>query len=208
MLRLMHKLPALREAKLYVRNEILTWPNLFTMARFWCAIVIFARPEYHRLVFWIALGGAVTDIIDGWLAKRFTLGTDFGKKFDQRVDWLFGIALLYAIYVAGHGVRWTEWPGNGPLVLLIGGYLLIRTIFLKAETLWVAKLKTGMQFSGGVVILGGFAGIHFTFGDSASEYTISATELIDWGYLFVWCSTGVMVVSLHDYIQGWREEHK
>ncbi len=191
----------------YVRHEVLTWPNLFTFIRFWCAVGMFVLSGHSVIVFWLALFGALSDVIDGWLAKRFGLGTDFGKRFDQYMDWWFGFALVYTICVAG-GLAWDVWPYNGELFVLIVGYLVVRTLFLKAETLWVAKVKTGMQFVGGVVILAGFAGLHLTFGDYVIEYTVRSIDLINAGYLLVWSSTSVMAISLRDYARGWLAQRK
>jgi phosphatidylglycerophosphate synthase len=166
------------------QREVLTWPNAVTTVRVFCALGIFLRAENCLIVFALALVGALSDILDGWLARTFDLGTDFGKTFDQWVDWLFGVALLYAIFVAG-GLVWDEWPFNGGLLGLIGAYLLIRVVFPLVETIQIAKIKTFMQFTGGVFVLGGHA--------------FELADLLMGGYLLVWSSVGLMGKSLWDY---------
>jgi len=170
---------------LYFRREVLTWPNGVTTIRALCALAISRWPGNFGLVFALALVGTLSDIVDGWLAKTFGWGTKFGKTFDQWVDWLFGVSLLYAIYVVGGGVVWHEWPYNAVLLIMIGGYLLMRTLLPVIETVQLAKIKTFMQFGGGVIILGGHA--------------FEAVDLLMGGYLLVWSSIGLMIKCLWDY---------
>lgn len=197
------RLPSWEETSSYFRRDVITWPNAVTTVRFFCTVAIILRPEYHRLVFWLALAGGLSDIIDGWLAKKFKLGTSFGKTYDQWIDWGFGVALMYSIYAAG-GLNWYDWPYTGELLVLLAGYHVVRMLFPLVETIWVAKVKTAMQFGGGVVILANFAGMHLTVGDSAVEFTIGPTELVNGGYLLMWSSTSLMALSLRDYVRVWR----
>jgi len=175
----------------YIRREVLTLPNAVTAVRVVCALMMFATGE-PLLVFWLALVGGVSDLIDGYLAKRFKLGTKFGKHFDQYTDWLFGVALLYAIY-RYDGMSLLAWPYNWELLFLIGGYLLLRVWYPTVETIWIAKVKTAMQFCGGVGILGGYAHVceSFVAGSSAA--------VINVGYLVVWTSIALMWVTYGYY---------
>lgn len=187
--------PPSRRAWNYFAREVLTWPNLVTAVRLVCAIVLFMVAGEHRLVFILALVGAASDMLDGWLAKTFKLGTTFGKYFDQYTDWLFGAALLYAIYMAD-GMHFFEWPFNWELLGMIGAYLLLRTAFPCVQTSSIAKIKTFMQFCGGVLVLGGYARL------SGGADGIGAL-CINGGYALVWASIGLMGKSLWDY---WRSQ--
>lgn len=189
----------------YFRREVLTWPNAVTTIRLFCAVGIFAWVDKSVLVFWFALIGGISDILDGWLAKRFKLGTEFGKTYDQWIDWLFGIALMYAIFAVA-GITWYDWPYNGALLGMIGAYLLIRTLFPKVETIQVAKIKTAMQFTGGVTILGGYAfkgSIFILFG-----HMFEVDDLPAAGYLLVWSSIGLMAISLWIYFLSYLAQRK
>ena len=64
------------------------------------------------------------DGVDGWLARRQGLASDFGARFDVEVD--AGFALLLAIYAASSGV-------TGPYVILLG---LPHYLFWVARSLW------------------------------------------------------------------------
>ena len=179
----------------YLRTQVVTWPNLFTTLRFFCAIGIFIFPGRALLVFTLAFIGAVSDAIDGWLARRFGLGTDFGKVFDQWVDWCFGISLICAIYVAG-GLVFSAPPFNGELVVLIGGYLLARLKYPIAETTISAKWKTAMQFSGAVFVLGGHA--------QGAKVILANTWPLTIGYMLLWASVGLMFLSGWEYYKQKR----
>ncbi len=162
-------------------------PNVLTTLRVVCTIGIFTWSDTPILVFVLTLVGAVSDALDGYLAKRFNWSTVLGKRYDQYTDWLFGIALLYAIYRA-EGLIWYDWPYNGALLIMVGGYLLVRAALPNVDTTGAAKLKTFLQFAGAVGILAGHAlgwdAIHFG------------------GYLLVWSSIGLMGKSLWDYLRA------
>jgi len=137
----------------YWRREVLTLPNLITLFRAGCACWMLAEPYTPLQVAILAFLGWASDGIDGWVAKTFGMTSRFGARLDQYVDWLFGAAMLYAIYVAEP----PTWYGIG-IIWLISLYLLLRMRYYNADTPEVAKLKTFLQFSGGVVILIGDAG--------------------------------------------------
>ena len=184
-----------KRVETYIRLEVLTVPNAVTLVRLVCAFAMFVYSRDIFIVFWLALIGGVSDIIDGWLAKQFGWGTQFGKRFDQYTDWLFGIALLYTIYLAENGLRMNEWPYNGELLILVGGYLVWRLKFPKVETTLSAKLKTAMQFAGGVIILSG----HARISEWLLENSVYDAFLLTAGYLLIWSSIAVMFLSGWEY---------
>lgn len=177
----------------YVRHEVLTIPNVVTTFRVGCAICILTSPKDIAFFFWLAVAGGVSDLIDGFLAKNFGWGTKFGKHYDQYADWLFGVALLYAIFEAhNRSLAFFIWPFNGILLFLIGGYLIVRVRFPKLETIEIARPKTGLQFFGAICILGGYA--------------FDVEKSITIGYILVWSSVGLMGKSLVDYWRIYRRQ--
>jgi len=197
-----------KEATSYVRREVMTWPNAVTTVRLVCAIAMFGWSFLWStnivIIFVLALIGAVSDIVDGWIARTFHSGTKFGKHYDQYTDWLFGIAIIYTVFLVG-GITFETWPFNGELCFLLGLYLLLRIRFLTAETIAIAKIKTLMQFSGGVAILGGHARVGELIGYGYVPEIItqeSSALLINGGYLLVWSSIALMYRSLWNYWQN------
>ena len=145
--------PTLRGAVAsYIRREVLTWPNAATTVRVFCTFGIFARSKDAVLVLALALVGATSDAVDGYLAKKFGQCTQFGKRYDQYADGGFGVALMYAI------VEWEGFTANNFLLtLIIGIYFGARMLAPTADTNEFARTKTMLQFTGGVSILGSHA---------------------------------------------------
>ncbi|OGG49829.1 hypothetical protein A3C18_00885 [Candidatus Kaiserbacteria bacterium RIFCSPHIGHO2_02_FULL_54_11b] len=172
--------PTVRGVRAYMQREVLTLPNFITMMRICCVVGMFAEAKRPVLVLVLAFAAWLSDGVDGFVAKKFGSCTKLGARLDQYADWSFGVALLYTIFVAEH-FTWY----NAPLLLLIGGYLLLRMRYLAVETTEVAKLKTFVQFLGGVVILGGHA--------------FETGLLLVIGYLIVGSSLPLMFKSLRSY---------
>jgi len=63
-------------------------------------------PEGERLAFWAFLLAAVTDWLDGQLARRYGLVTDLGKVLDPLVDKLLVLAPLLGLVELGRIPAW------------------------------------------------------------------------------------------------------
>ena len=79
-------------------------PNILTTIR----LVIIPFFAYYILVvenFWIAaalfLFSGITDIVDGWIARRFNMITDVGSVYDPFVDKLMQITSVVCLAVKG-----------------------------------------------------------------------------------------------------------
>jgi cardiolipin synthase len=141
-----------------------------------------AEPNRPVLVLVLAFLAWLSDGVDGYIAKTYGWSTKLGARLDQYADWSFGVALLYTIFVAeDFTLTWY----NTPLMFLIGLYLLLRMRYLATETTEVAKLKTFVQFLGGIVILSGHAFV--------------SSVLLVIGYLIVASSLPLMYRSLRSY---------
>ena len=82
------------------QKKILTIPNLLSLVRL-CMIPVIVwlyngkeDPLWALIV--LLLSGA-TDIIDGIIARRFNMVSDFGKAFDPIADKLTQIAMLFCL---------------------------------------------------------------------------------------------------------------
>ncbi len=77
-------------------------PALITWSRFLAAIAIILlvyRSVKPEVVFWLILWGAVSDYLDGWLARRMKKNTYVGKVMDFTADKLFiSVALITASF--------------------------------------------------------------------------------------------------------------
>ncbi|MEL7092391.1 MAG: CDP-alcohol phosphatidyltransferase family protein [Pseudomonadota bacterium] len=78
------------------------------------------------LVFAVATVAFALDGVDGWLARRARLVSDFGARFDMEVD--ASLAAMLALWL------WTSGT-TGPEILLLGG---MRYAFVAAAIIWPA----------------------------------------------------------------------
>lgn len=81
-------------------RKILTIPNLLSLLRMimipqlmWLYL---RKQDYVRTVILLALSGA-TDVLDGIIARKFDMISDFGKAFDPVADKLTQMAMLYCV---------------------------------------------------------------------------------------------------------------
>ena len=81
-------------------RKILTIPNLLSLLRLimipqlmWLYL---RKQDYVRTVILLAISGA-TDVLDGIIARKFNMISDFGKAFDPVADKLTQMAMLYCV---------------------------------------------------------------------------------------------------------------
>ncbi|HHZ03462.1 MAG TPA: CDP-diacylglycerol--glycerol-3-phosphate 3-phosphatidyltransferase [Tissierellia bacterium] len=136
----------------------LNLPNKLTLIRV-LAIPVFlvflyiSRGIFKFLPFIIFVGAAVTDAIDGYIARRDNLVTDFGKFMDPLADKLLTISAFIAFVEIGYISSWV-------VVLIISREFLIsgfRTLAASkgvtiAANSW-GKIKTIFQMILIIVIL-------------------------------------------------------
>ena len=93
----------------FTKEQMLTWPNLFTLVRLLC-IPIFVwllfGPENRGAAAWLLGGLGATDWVDGWIARRFDMSSEFGRLFDPTVDRLMFFVAIPAIIIDGSIPLW------------------------------------------------------------------------------------------------------
>ena len=151
----------------------MTWtlPNLLTVARIAITPLIAALPFIDGywpkvLCFVVFIAAAVSDIVDGKLARRHNLVTDFGKKLDPLADKLLLVATLVPIwYISRQRQAHYGIPIWGSIPLWVVILLIGREFAMTVFRMWAArrgvviaaqgpgKLKTVFQsiFIGGAI---------------------------------------------------------
>ncbi len=122
---------------------LIVWLYVFAESRVWTAIVI--------------LLSSLTDIVDGFIARRFNMTSDFGKAIDPLADKLTQLAVLCCLVI------------DFPLILLpivvmvvkeVGSFVLRFIIYKKTEKVdsaeWHGKVNT--------VLLHGIILLHIIWG--------------------------------------------
>ena len=167
-------------------------PNALTIARLalipvFVALMLTAEGGHSwpaGIVFGVA---GVTDQIDGYLARRWQVESDFGRIFDPLADRLMIDAAVILLYVADH------MPLAGLLVILgrdlalMLGYKTIAPEGYELKVNFVGKAATWLLY----------AGIGFL---------IVTHRSTDWPYWVFWSGLALSLVAAAVYALGaWRE---
>ncbi len=69
--------------------------NLITGLRILCGLILLFVPAFSKWFYIIYVTGGLSDILDGWTARRLGETSDFGKRLDTVADILFfGVVLI------------------------------------------------------------------------------------------------------------------
>ena len=86
--------------EIFCKRQILTIPNLLSVVRLLLIPVIiwlYSVEKNHYAAIGVILLSGVTDIVDGIIARRFHMISDFGKALDPLADKLTQAALLICL---------------------------------------------------------------------------------------------------------------
>lgn len=171
-------------------------PNLLTLARIpllfavaMCAVADFPGAATLAFVFFVL--GAVTDWLDGYVARRTGQISAFGKLMDALVDKIFMLGVFAVLLVGGLLPAWALFLFLLILTreLLVTGLRLVlasRGKVLAAEKL--GKLKTVMQIvaAGGLLLVPVLPVLDtFLRGSGLAAFVLATilTVWSGWGYL-------------------------
>jgi len=129
-------------------------PNTITMLRAAAVPVLLVMPWVQdsragsQLLAWLFIAAAVTDLVDGWLARRGQQVTRFGKLLDPLADKLLVATALIVLLEADRIPAW----GAPMVVVIIGRELAVSGLRGLATSegrimaaVWAGKLKTLLQ---------------------------------------------------------------
>jgi len=150
----------------------LTLPNLITIGRILACPAVFllvlaSSIPAGFLSFVIFLAAALSDLWDGYLARKHGLVTDLGKLLDPLADKLVLVAVLVPVYILSHRpepVGPLPWWGPLPLWVLIvifgrelaitafRGWAVRRGVVISAGMSGKSKAFSQNLFMGGVLL--------------------------------------------------------
>jgi CDP-diacylglycerol--glycerol-3-phosphate 3-phosphatidyltransferase len=129
-------------------------PNTITLLRTAVVPVLLLFPALadgrlgSQAMAWLFIGAAVTDLLDGWLARRGQQVTHIGKLLDPLADKLLATTALIVLLAGG---RIPEW-GTPMVVVIVGRELAVTGLrgFASAQgrimaAAWPGKVKTLLQ---------------------------------------------------------------
>lgn len=129
-------------------RKVLTLPNLLTFFRMASAPLFLAAwfgfpASYRELSLWcclvIASLSEASDLLDGWLARRFGLVSNFGKLMDPYADSIFRLAAFLSFASPPHGPFFPLWM---PVLLVFRdiGTSAIRTFAMQHGIVVAARV--------------------------------------------------------------------
>lgn len=124
-------------SKLKIKMNV---PNILTMARIFCTpiiVLMFLLPISNGVGVYVALGiyilGCLTDLLDGKIARKYNLITDFGKFMDQIADKFITTTAMILVLFAGATAGWiADWLAILMLLVVVLRDILISGIRMVA----------------------------------------------------------------------------
>lgn len=151
--------------------------NLLSLSRVWLALLFYQEDFFGRLL--VVVGAMVSDVLDGYLARRYQATTRFGSMLDPLTDKVFVFVCVGVLYLEGA-------LSSSHLCFIFSRdiFLLLFAVYLSLVRGWkgydyralsCGKFFTVMQF---VILLGVSAGI------SIPAYVLSPLVVLGLLYFF------------------------
>ena len=184
-----------------IRQDALNIPNLLTMARI-VMIPLFLwllDEDTPRAGFWAALVftlAALTDLVDGWLARKMNVVSVLGKLLDPLADKLIVMACLVWMVPMGRIPAWV-------VVLLLGRDIAVTGLRSVAASEGVViaageegKAKTALQMIGIICLILGYP-YHLSY----VGIDLGAVDLVHAGRMLVYLSIIFSLASAAQYVR-------
>lgn len=119
-------------------------PNILTIVRFLLipVIVLFALNNNYIAAIVVLTISGITDILDGYIARRFNLISDFGKLMDPFADKATQLTILVVLSIKGIIPFWIMLIVLLKEVLMIAGASFLYGKELVVSSKWYGKLAT------------------------------------------------------------------
>jgi CDP-diacylglycerol--glycerol-3-phosphate 3-phosphatidyltransferase len=177
----------------HARELFWNLPNTITVLRTAMVPVLLALPLFSgklgsQVVAWLFIVAALTDILDGWLARRGQQVTRVGKLLDPLADKLLVSTALVVLLAMGRIPMWAVWM----VVVIVGRELAVTGLRGLASVggqvlgaSWLGKTKAFAQN----IAIGALIFHYTTFGLPAHEIglamlTLATVLTIVSGYLY------------------------
>lgn len=195
-------------------HRLLTLPNTLTLLRLASAPVFlalffaeFLDPLGDRWRLVLCLGvvalSEASDLLDGWLARRYRQVSDFGKLMDPYADSAFRLTVLFSF--ASHEYGRTAWVPLWMVVVLLYRDIVtsvLRTFAIKRGAVVAARFSGKLK---AVAEAGAIVSILVV----AIAYKMMSNVPEDWVYRHVrgimWIVLGIAVWSAVDYFWACRK---
>jgi cardiolipin synthase len=112
-----------------------------------------------RLAFLLFLVAGLSDLVDGFLAKRFNMATELGAYLDPLADKAMIVSIYVTLGIAGAIPRWLVILVVSRDIMIVSAVILSWLVDkpVKLKPLTVSKLNTVAQILLALVVLGSLA---------------------------------------------------
>ena len=133
-------------------------PNALTAVRFaliplFVVLVLAADGDGSWAAAGVFAGAGITDQVDGWLARRWRVESEFGKFADPLADRLMIDAAILLLWIEGR----LPWPALAVILardgLLIGGYKVVERRGYEFSVSFLGKLATWVLYASLAAVL-------------------------------------------------------
>jgi len=151
----------------------LTFPNLITLARILSVpVLVWAIASGEMLIaFLLFVAAGISDLVDGFLAKRFNMTSEIGAYLDPLADKVLIVSIYVALGITGDMPRWLVILVVSRDIMIVGAVMLSWVVGKPVELkpLFVSKLNTAAQIIYACLVL---AALGFKF-DAGPVQTIA-----------------------------------
>ncbi len=154
-----------------ILKEIKQIPNLVSLFRVFITPVIgyylyLDNPQATLVAVILMFIAGISDALDGYLARRLNLVSDFGVAFDPICDKIFAIIMLMFLIMFREFPLWLASIIVGrDLLIVFAGWIL-----LKGQKIVVPSNLTGKYAFASIALLLGSTTIRFPFGIESTTY--------------------------------------
>ena len=173
---------------------MLTIPNILTLLRL-LAVPVFIVASFRgqfTLAFALFVGAAVTDILDGAIARRFNQKSRLGALFDPAADKTMMIA-GYLFYTLRGGLPMVNIPAWLTFTVFIRDFLILSFAYLlytrvrvkRFPPSWAGKTSTVVQAVtlGATIAVNAFLPQLLGFAELLFKVTVVMTLVSGWDYM-------------------------
>ena len=180
-------------------------PNILTMSRFFLIpfIIYYIIVDNYFLAFIFLTISGITDVVDGFIARKFNFVTNFGKLIDPFSDKATQISVLLTLTLKGIIPLWMIIIVALKEATMIAGASFLYGKELVVSSKWYGKLSTVLFY---IAIVCSF-GIKY-WNTSLSESTITLPQFDLWIYYLAIAATifSLVMYYITFYKQGYLKK--
>jgi cardiolipin synthase (CMP-forming) len=138
-------------------------PNSLTLARILLvpALVVYLGRAEYGIALWLLLAAGFSDVLDGFIARRWDLCTRLGSLLDPLADKLLIVSSYLVLAGTGRLPHWLAAVVIGRDLVIVGGAVAFyaRTGILEMDPSVTSKLNTFVQISLLLAVIADGAGL-------------------------------------------------